>query len=301
MLRVKVLGHLSAFLTVTVWGMSFVATDVLMAGDFLTPIEVYIYRFALAYLVLLAITYRKILADSAKDELLFLMCGVCAGSLFYILENYALKNTTAGNVSLLSSVSPLMITILMVVVFHAKLRAGMVLGSVIAFVGVGFVIFSHGTGFEIHPLGDLLALGSSLSWAIYAIGVKQLVGNYSSLFITRKLFFYGVLTALPLLILQGGPYHIVELFTTPYCLANMLFLVLICSILGYVGWNFAFTAIGPVTTNNYIYLQPISTMVVAYFVLGEEINAFGYIGCLLIIGGLIISDKLGNFLAIHRK
>lgn len=301
MLRVKVLGHLCAFFTVTVWGMSFVATDVLMGGDFLTPIEVYIYRFALAYIVLFAFTCRKILSDSVKDEALFLLCGVCAGSLFYLLENYALKNTTAGNVSLLSSVSPLMITILMVTIFGARLRAGMVIGSIIAFIGVGFVIFSHAEGIEIHPMGDLLALGSSLSWAIYAIGVKPLSAKYSSYFITRKLFFYGVLTSLPLLLMQSEPYHFVEMMTTPSYLLNMLFLVLLCSILAYVGWSYAFTAIGPVTTNNYIYLQPISTMIVAYFVLGEEISAFGYIGCVLIISGLIISDKLGNFLAIHRK
>lgn len=301
MWKTKVLGHLSAILTVSAWGTSFVATDVLMKDDFLTPIQVYLYRFALAYLILLAITYKKIRANNLKDEALFLLCGVCAGSLYYILENYALKNTTAGNVSLLSSLSPLMITILMVVVFKARLRAGMVIGSVIAFIGVGFVIFSHGTGIELHPLGDILAITSSLSWAIYAIGVKKLVDKYSSLFITRKLFFYGVLTALPILLAQGGPSHLVQLFTSPAHLSNMLFLVIVCSVLGYVGWNYAFTSIGAVATNNYIYLQPLATMVVAYFVLGEEISTFGYIGCILIISGLIISDKLGNFVAIHRK
>ena len=292
MLKGKFLGHLSALITVSAWGTSFVATKVLMEEAALSPIEVYIYRFALAWLILLAITCKKIFSDSLKDELQLLLCGVCAGSLFYILENYALQNTTTGNVSLLSSVSPLITTALVALVFRQRVGAGLIIGSIIAFAGVGFVIFSHGEGLEINPLGDLLALGSSLSWAIYAIAVKGLVPKYSSLFITRKLFFYGVLTALPLLIFQSEPYHIVELFTVPSYLLNMLFLVFVCSIIGYVIWNYSLKVLGPVATNNYIYMQPLVTMIVAYFVFQEKITLFGYIGCILIIGGLIISDKL---------
>lgn len=292
MLKGKFLGHLSALITVSAWGTSFVATKVLMEEAALSPIEVYIYRFALAWLILLAITCKKIFSDSLKDELQLLLCGVCAGSLFYILENYALQNTTTGNVSLLSSVSPLITTALVALVFRQRVGAGLIIGSIIAFAGVGFVIFSHGEGLQINPLGDLLALGSSLSWAIYAIAVKGLVPKYSSLFITRKLFFYGVLTALPLLIFQSEPYHIVELFTVPSYLLNMLFLVFVCSIIGYVIWNYSLKVLGPVATNNYIYMQPLVTMIVAYFVFQEKITLFGYIGCVLIIGGLIISDKL---------
>ena len=50
--------------------------------------------------------------------------------------------------------------------------------------------------------------------------------------------------------------------------------------------------LGSVTANNYLYLQPMVTMVAAYFVLGEMITGLGYLGCVLIVGGLIISDKL---------
>lgn len=288
----KIWGHLCALLTVSAWGTSFISTKVLMEDASLTPIEVYIYRFFLAYLFLLCITIRNLKSKSLRDELQFVLCGVCAGSLFYLLENYALQNTTTGNVSLLSSVSPLITTALMALVFSVRVGLGLIIGSIVAFTGVFFVIFSHGEGLEINPLGDLLALASSLSWAIYAIGVKRLVPIYSSFFITRKLFFYGVLTALPLLLIQGGGSHLSTLFSSTVYIGNMLFLVIVCSILAYVVWNYAFKSLGPVTTNNYLYLQPLVTMVIAYFVFGEEISVMGYIGCALIIGGLVISDKL---------
>ena len=50
--------------------------------------------------------------------------------------------------------------------------------------------------------------------------------------------------------------------------------------------------LGPVVTNNYLYLQPLVTMVAAFFILHEQIYLLGYIGCALIIGGLVCTDKL---------
>lgn len=291
-MRGKIFGHLGALLVVLAWGTSFISTKVLMEDASLTPIEVYVYRFALAYVILLCLTFKKIFSNNFKDELQFLLCGVCAGSLYYLLENFALERTTTGNVSLLSSLSPMITAGLMALIFRAKIGAGLIIGSIIAFVGVGCIIFSHGEGIEINPIGDFLALLSAFSWAIYAVGVKRLIPNYSDLFITRKLFFYGVLTAAPLMWIGGAPTHLSVLLANWTYIGNLLFLVLVCSILGFVVWNYAMKALGPVASNNYLYLQPLTTMVIAYFTLGETITLLGYLGCLLIIGGLIISDKL---------
>ena len=73
---------------------------------------------------------------------------------------------------------------------------------------------------------------------------------------------------------------------------NLLFLVVFCSVLAYYIWNQVLRVLGPVATNNYLYLQPLVTMIAAYFVLGEEIRLLGYIGCALIIGGLLVADKV---------
>lgn len=291
-LYLKIIAHLGCLLTATAWGTSFLSTKVLMEDGGFSPVEVYIYRFTLAYLLLLILTLKKIKSNNWRDELTFMISGICAGSLYFVTENYALQNTTTGNVSLLGSVSPIFTTILMVVVYKQSLKFGTVLGSLIAFAGVGCVIFSHGESIEIRPMGDLLALGASMSWAVYTITIRRVIPHYNSLFITRKLFLYGVLSALPMLCFQEGPYHIVELFTETKMLLNILFLVVFCSVVGYLIWNESMKILGAVSTNNYIYMQPLVTMVAAYFVFDEEIYLLGYIGCVLIIGGLIIADKM---------
>lgn len=293
----KLLAHLGAVVTISCWGASFVSTKVLMEDGGFTPVEMFVYRFACAYVLMLLLTCNKrLLARNWRDELSFVACGVCAGSLYFITENYALRNTTATNVSLLASISPIFTTLLLGLFYKMKIKGGVIIGSIIAFIGVGFVVFSSSTdGLEIHPLGDMLALSAALSWGLYSIVVKRLIPLYNSFFITRKLFLYGVLTGLPLLLIQKEPYHILELFDVtehPEYVTNFTFLVLMCSMAAYLIWNEAMKILGSVTANNYLYGQPIITMIIGVAALGEPLTVMGCAGCLLIIGGLILSDKL---------
>lgn len=289
-----ILAHLGALFTVSAWGCSFLSTKVMMEDGGFTPVEMYVYRFLMAYLILLLFTFKKFFANNWKDEVQLFVCGLCAGSLYFITENYALKFTSTANVSLLAAISPIFTTILISIIYKVRMSLGVIIGSIIAFIGVGCIIFSHGEGFVIRPKGDVLALTAALSWAVYTLVVKRLIPLYNSFFITRKLFFYGVLTALPLLFAQREPLHISLLFdfSAPQIALNFLFLVLFCSLGAYLVWNEAMKGLGAVTANNYLYMQPLVTMLAGYFLLGEKIYMLGYVGCALILGGLIIADKL---------
>ena len=100
--------------------------------------------------------------------------------------------------------------------------------------------------------------------------------------------------------MQQEPYHL-NILLEPEFLFNFLFLVVMCSALAYVIWNEVLRTLGPITGSNYIYMQPMVTMVVAYFVLGEQIFLIGYVGCALIIGGLIIADKWNPSFSLQRR
>lgn len=292
------LGHIGAIIAVIAWGLSFISTKTLMVDGEFTPVEMFTYRFAAAYLILLAITIRKKpFSHPWRDELRFAICGICSGSLYFITENFALEHTTAANVSMLASVSPLFTTALVAAIYKTRVKGGVIIGSTIAIVGVGCIILSNGNGFEIHPMGDLLALSAALSWAVYSLVIKPLLPVYNGFYISRKLFFYGVLTSIPLLLMQQEPSHVGLLFNMaePKYLLNFLFLVLICSVSAYVVWNETMKIIGPVTTNNYLYAQPLVTMIAGAIWLAEPVTVLGGIGCVLIIGGLVITDHMPSF------
>lgn len=294
----RITGHIGALITVVCWGCSFIASKVLMEGASMTPVEVYVYRFTLAYLMMLTFTFREVRSNSWRDELQMAVCGICSGTLYFLMENYALKYTSTGNVSLLSSISPIFTAILLAIIYKTRMRRGEILGSAVAFLGVALVIMgeaiSKGLGFEIHPLGDILAISCALSWAVYSIAIKRLIPIYNTLFLTRKLFFYGLITSIPLLLTQHEPLHLAILFdfSNPIYLINLLFLAVMCSSMAYILWNESMKIIGPLATSNYLYMQPPVTMVAGCLLLGETIYPFGYVGCVLILLGLIAADKL---------
>ena len=168
----------------------------------------------------------------------------------------------------------------------------MLIGSLVAFVGVGCVIFNSSFNLQINPLGDLLALSAALSWSIYSLILKRLNANYDVWFITRKTFFYGVITALPFMFIEQPQYTPARLFSCMPVLCNLLFLGIGASLIAYVLWAGTVKRVGAVKANNYMYLQPIFTMVVSVLTIGEKVSIVGYIGCATILIGLWLGDYL---------
>ncbi len=286
-----VLYHLLAFFVAAVWGVSFVSTSKLLDAG-IQPTEIYIIRFVIAYLVILALTFRKIMSDSLKDEVLFMICGLCGGSIYYIGENTALQYTLVTNVSLLVTLSPIITVLLTKMMYKTEqLSKGFIVGSIIAFIGVACVIFNSSFNIEVKPLGDLLSIFAAVSFAIYCIVVKKLNARYDTLFISRKIFFYGVVTALPFLTFQD---HFMDfaILKEPVVWMHILFLGVVCSMLAFILWNEAINKLGASRASNYLYFSPLITLIASVWLLNENVSIVGYIGCALTIGGVIVSEKV---------
>lgn len=297
--------HMGALLTVMAWGVSFVSTKVLLVNG-LSPVEAYVYRFTLAYFMVLLVCHKKFRSNSLRDELLFLTCGVCGGSIYFIAENMALEYTLVSNVSLITTLSPLLATLMLGALYKSERpSAGVIGGSFVAFIGVGFVIFnsslesSAGIGIEINPFGDLLALGAAVTFAIYSLVLRRLNALYSTLYITRKTFFYGVLTALPFLALEPELASPSILLKLPVWF-NLLFLGVFASLLAFLLWAESIKRLGTVTASNYLYFQPVVTLIASAFILHEQVTIVGYTGCALILFGVWLSDYLGRRSALKR-
>lgn len=286
-----VLYHLLAFFVAAVWGVSFVSTSKLLDAG-IQPTEIYIIRFVIAYLVILALTFRKIMSDSLKDEVLFMICGLCGGSIYYIGENTALQYTLVTNVSLLVTLSPIITVLLTKMMYKTEqLSKGFIVGSIIAFIGVACVIFNSSFNIEVKPLGDLLSIFAAVSFAIYCIVVKKLNARYDTLFISRKIFFYGVVTALPFLTFQD---HFMDFAILKELVVwmHILFLGVVCSMLAFILWNEAINKLGASRASNYLYFSPLITLIASVWLLNENVSIVGYIGCALTIGGVIVSEKV---------
>ena len=282
--------HLFASISVIVWGVTFVSTKVLI-GQGLTPLQIFVYRFALAYVCMLPLM-RRLWANSLKDEVCLALGGLSGGSLYFLTDNTALGITFASNVSLLICTAPIFTIILDRIIWKTPLRKSLLVGSLIALVGVAVVIINGNLEFKISPFGDFLTIVAAILWAIYSIIVRKLSRTYDTFFISRKVFFYGVVSVLPLFIASTSPAEL-SLLGRSAVWSNIMFLGIMASMLCYMMWNVSVKALGADKASNYIYVNPLVTIIASAIFLGEPLTVFTFIGAAAIIGGVFIAERCG--------
>ena len=296
----KLRYHLLALLVVAIWGVTFVCTKVLI-GAGMHPVVIFFIRFVLAYAgiwLYTALTRQPAKAWYGwKEELVFLLLGVSGGSLYFLTENLALAYTQATNVSFLVCSAPLF-TALFTLLYKRfgkgrfadgleNIRLGLPLvgGTVLALAGMAMVVFD-GSRLQLSARGDLLAIGAALCWAVYSLFMSQMSRTHGAVVATRKVFFYGLLTILPLIGRYPGSFAPAVL-GQPLVWAILLFLGLIASLVCFILWNLVMDKLGNVSSTNYVYLNPVFTLLTAMVLLGERMTLLSGLGCAAILLGVI--------------
>lgn len=282
--------HLVAILVIGVWGLTFISTKVLI-GHGLSPQEIFLLRFLIAYLGIWFISPRKLLANNWRDELWLLLGGVTGGSFYFLTENTALEITLATNVAFIVCTAPLLTTILSLLIYKKeKATRSLIGGSIVALVGVAMVVYNGSFVLKISPLGDFLTLLAALSWAFYSLIMRKMFGRYSTTFITRKIFFYGVVTILPAFLVHPWQFDVHRLLDPPVLL-NLLFLSVLASLICFILWNMILKQLGTVRASNYIYLNPLFTLAGSAVLLNEHLTVVALAGAVLILGGVYLAGK----------
>lgn len=159
-----------------------------------------------------------------------------------------------------------------------------------ALIGVAMVVYNGSFVLKISPLGDCLTLVAALSWAFYSLIMKKMTGRYNTIFITRKIFFYGILTTLPVFMFQPWKADL-SLLIQPSVLLNLLFLGVVASLICFAVWNVVLKNLGTVRASNYIYLNPLFTLVGSAILLDEHLTVIALIGAACIMGGVYMAGK----------
>ena len=293
MLDQRLLYHATAFLVVSIWGSTFVFTKLLLLAG-LTPAQIFTLRFIIAYLMLLVFClWRGIrwMADSWKDELLMAGLGISGGSLYFLAENGAINYTTTTNTSLIVCLCPLFASALISLFYKSqRLNRTQTFGTLMAVAGVVVVVMNGHFVLHLSPKGDALAFVACLCWAVYSLLMIPANARYDTVFITRKVFFYGLLSMIPYFILRPGlNTHL--LLGQPALLWNLLFLGCVASTLCFLAWNWTMKKLGAVVVTNYVYFNPVVTILFAWLLLSESITVYFLLGTLLILVGMYLSDK----------
>ena len=286
--------HIVAFLTVAVWGTTFVWTKLLIING-LSPAQIFTLRFIIAYVLLTGFSLwrgrHKWLSDNWRDELTMMALGLTGGSMYFLTENESLRFTTATNTSLIVCSCPLF-AMLIIALFYTseRFRRLQALGSLLALIGMAAVVLNGHFVLHLSPLGDTLAFSACICWALYTLLMKPVMGRYPAMFITRKVFFYGILTILPYYIFVPDMPSL-DVLMRPEVALNLLFLGSVASMLCYLTWSWCMKGLGAVICTNWVYVNPITTIIAAWLILDEQITVYFLIGSILIIAGMYLSSK----------
>lgn len=280
-------------MTIVIWGSTFVFTKLLLLAG-LSAAQIFTLRFIIAYVLLLAYSIRRFraFADSWRDELLLMALGVTGGSVYFLAENEALNYTTATNTSLIVCSCPLVASVLIGLFYKAERMSRLqTLGALMAVAGVCVVVLNGHFVLHLSPIGDTLALAANLCWALYSVLMIPAGRKYDSVFITRKVFFYGLLTIIPYYIWRPEELDFSKITFTSSVLFNLLFLGCVASMACFLAWTWVIKRLGAMVTTNYVYLNPVATIVFAWWILSEQITPFFLLGTVLILLGMYLADK----------
>ena len=292
----NIIGHLFAVFPVMAWGTSFLVSKNLLAV--LTPIQLMWLRFVIAYIALWII--HPVWYFQWRDELRFLAMAVAANTLYFYTENTALTLTQATNVSILVSTAPILSAILLSLSRKKEvLSRQQKTGYGVAFIGVVFVVLNGALVLHLRPAGDLLALASAMSWAVYNLFARNMLERFDSFLVSRKLMLYGIISAFPMVLAEGQKIQLSAIMS-PEGIASLFYLGIICSAVCFVLWNSAIARIGTLKTNLYIYAVPLVTMLAGVLLQREKVTGMGLLGIALVVGGMVLSN-LDKSYAVSMK
>lgn len=302
----KLKGCLAAIFCILVWGATFVNTSELLK-DF-SSLEILIIRFLLAWIMLVALTRKKLVKKKPVDEWLFIGMGVLGASIYQLLENCAIYYTDATNVAILTSIGPIF-TSLLVHFFCGEALNGkrFWVGAFLAMTGGMIVSLDGILNLKIRPLGDLMVVAAVISWAAYSVLVK--IANdrgYDQVLVIRRAFFWTIISLVPVLLFgmtdvgwtfMDGSFSVVidwatncTRFVDLYNLLNLCFLGLFASAGCFVFWNVACRDLGVIKSTVCIYLIPFVSIFLSIVVDGEFPTIQKSIGAICILCGVLVAN-----------
>jgi len=284
-------GHLSLLAVVVVWAGSFSVIKALL-DDGVAAIDIAILRYAIAAPGFAFILWRArgLPALTKRDAARVLAAGLLIVVGYHLFLNLGARHTTSGVAALVVALSPGMTLVLALALGLDRIRLRHVIGLAVAFVGVAVVV-ALGTGQTISvesAKGPLIVLGAPLAFALYNVILKPLLGRHDLLALTAATSLIGTLGLTPLI--RSSTVDAV-ISASAGDIALILYLGVLATLLGYIGWNIGLRDLGPTRAVSYTYaISPLAVLIGA-IVLDEPLTVWLALGAVLVVGGIALAQR----------
>jgi drug/metabolite transporter (DMT)-like permease len=273
---------------VVFWGSAFAA---IRAGlESYAPGELALLRFGIAstVLALYAVATRMPLPE-IRDLPAILALGLLGISLYQVSLAYGQLTVSAGSASLLVGAGPVMTALLSRALKGHELRPWGWLGIGMSLVGVTLVGLAEGEGLRFAP-GALLVLLAATSFSGYCVFQEPYLKKYGALRLTTYAIWAGTLL---MVVFLPGLAQSIGRAAFADTLA-VLYLGIVPGALAYVAWSHALTRAPAAIVASFLYLVPVSAIVVAWVWLGETPGGLSLLGGCLSMAGVVLVNTRGR-------
>jgi len=258
------------------------------------PFALSFWRWAIATALLFPFAIGQLREDAPliRRHLPELMVfGAVGAGGFTLLGYWGVSYTTAINATLLNSSLPLFVVPLSWMLLGLTVSGRQLVGLVLSLAGV-LSIVSAGSLRTLERLtlnpGDFLLLGGAFLWAIYTVTLRWRPP-------LRSLSF--LFTTLAAAAAVSLPFYLWEIWMgrtmtmTPTAAATIAYLAVFPSIVAYICWNEAVTALGPNVAGFFNPVIPVFGILFAVIFLGEPLRAYHLAGFALVLGGVVLTSR----------
>ncbi|MEA1940569.1 MAG: DMT family transporter [Candidatus Caldatribacteriota bacterium] len=271
---------------VIVWGSTFAITKNILNS--IPPYTFLAYRFLIAILVLIAIFWKKITEINKtvlkKGSLIgiFLFLG-------YVFQTVGIKYTTATKAGFITGLSVVLVPIISYFFIKEKINRNSIIGVILAFIGLWFLNYSSSFSFN---FGDFLVLlcAFSLAMHIISVGLYSRKSDYVLLVIVQLTTVFVLSLLLAVIFERPALLHLAYSFNVWW---GIIFMAVFATSFAFYMQNRFQRYSTPTKTAIIFSGEPIFAAIFSYFLLGEKISFIAWVGGLLIILGMVVSQRKG--------
>ena len=288
----KLLTYIASIFAITLWGMSYIWTDKLIAQNI--PIFYFVFvRILLAGVILFLFNtaYGRIKRIQKKDLPKFLLLAFFEPFIYFICETYGLKVTGSPTLSaMVIATIPIFSIGAGMIFFKEKVHFINIIGIIFSLVGIVMVAMAKGELGEHFIWGIVLLLIAVIAEVGHASLTKSLAGNYSSQIIVMYQFLIGSIYLFPLFIWKGLDGFDKEVYFSAEVWYPLICLAVLCSSLAFSLWVSTIKNLGVAKSSIFSALIPVAAAIIAWVLGHEYLNSRQWIGIIVSTAGVILSQ-----------
>lgn len=262
-----------------------------IANEAYRPLTIVFFRLGISIIALSLFLYLSGRFEKIRkeDRVYFFFIALCEPFLYFIFESLGLSRVSSTVASVIIATIPIFTAIGALFFFNERLSRLNYAGVVISFTGIIMFILAGESNLSFDIEGMILMLCAVLCATGYSLILRRLANKYRPVYIVNVQNIIGFTLFLPVFLVSEGRY-IPDLVFDPEAALAVAQLAIFASCGAFILFGYTVRAIGVTRANLFANLIPVMTAVFAYYTIGEIITFEKFIGIIIMIAGLYMTQ-----------